>query len=53
MSISLFSTFLNLYPYFFGSAGLEIRVCTRMELEDHFSVHHLALFCKPRKWMVM
>ena len=55
MSISFFSTFcvLSLYPYFLSGTDLRIRVCKREELEAHFSVHHLALFFKPRQWMVM
>ena len=31
-----------LVSVFFSSTGLRIRVCKRVELEAHFSVHHLA-----------
>ena len=37
---------------FFTSTCLRIRVCKRVELEAHPSVHHLALF-QPRRWMFM
>ena len=53
MSISFFSLCFVLVPIFFSSTGLRIRVCKREELEAHFSVHHLALFFKPRRRMFL